>query len=437
MRFQLNYKFRFIAGIIAALASTLACGADASARNLYVSPDGNDGDGTNWKKAWKSFQSINWSSVVPGDQIIVDGGASGVTYTGPFTVPTNFLTIRQSPAANHNGVVTIAAASGTPVQTGVTITGSNVQLIANARSGIKITNFSGENVKVQTNNNTFRNIEFGTVYGFPPYGGGRVGAVVFGGYDNNFVNCRFTNVKAGAVERPVAGQPNATTFRGCIFEGGYGWWGEWGVGILGARPNGTAYQSLIRASKCVFGPVYNKGIDIVQGQATIVDCLFLGANHANVSVEPTDTASKVKVNLTRCTLYEPNLVSNFSQHAMYDRQFSTNGVGTVKVKDCIIYGGAINVPVTQSLDNGGNVQYHVTGNTTTLASSLVNPQYVQESTLWAPVNKDTYRPRAWTVQTYELASGSPATEKGCSITNVGAIVPPYGPNSGLPPMGGP
>jgi hypothetical protein len=435
MRFHFNYKLRFIAVFLVALASTLAFTASASARNLYISPSGNNSDGTTWKKAWQSFTVVPWDQVLPGDQLIVDGGATGITYSGAFTVSNSFVTIRQAPGEGRNGPVTIAGSGLQPVAVGVTITGSNVSMIANQRSGIKVSGFAAECVRVQGHNNSFRNIEFGSVFGFPPYGGGRVGAVTFGGYNNDFVNCRFRDTKNGAVEKPMATVPNLATFRGCIFEGGYGWWGEWGVGIYGARPDGNTYNTQIRANKCIFGPVYNKGVDIVQGNANFNDCLFLGANRANVSVEPTQ-ASTVKVVVNNCTLYEPNY-SGFSQHAMYDRNFSTNGVGSLKVKNSIVYGGAINVPVTQVINAGGNIQYHVTGNTTAVAAALVDPQYVQESTLWTPVNPQTYRPRAWTTQSYALSASSPALGKGCSITDVTAIVPAYGPNSGLPPMGGP
>lgn len=437
MRFHYSFKSKIVTGLLIALASTIAQTSDASAKNLYVSPTGSGADGTNWKKAWKSLTTIDWSKVQPGDQILLDGGTSGITYSGAVTIPKSFIIIRQAPGQGRNGQVTIAGGSTPqgPIPVGVTITGSNVSLIATQRSGIKISSFGAECLRVQSNNNVFRNIEFGSVTGFPPYAQGKVGAVVFGGYNNDFLNCRFRDWSRCAVEKPVTTVPNQTTFRGCIFEGGYGFWGEWGVGIYGARPDGKNYNSQIRAVKCVFGPVFNKGVDIVQGKANFNNCLFLGANKANVSVEPA-AGSNAKVVLNNCTLYEPNY-SGMSSHQMLNRNLSTNGNGTVKLVDCIVYGGAVNVPPTQTINGGGNIQYHVTGNTTAVAAALVDPQYVQESTLWTPVNPQTYRPRAWTVQTYELASGSPAQGKGSPITNVQSIVPAYGPNSGLPPLGGP
>ncbi len=432
---KFKFKSRLIAGLLCAVASTLIVAVDAQARNLYVSPGGDNSSGATWKTAWQSFLSIDWGQVVAGDQIIVDGGATSTTYSGAFTIPVSGIAIKQAGGAGRNGQIIING-SGPPVQTGVNITGSNVQILATRRSGIKVTGFAGECVRVQTNGNVLRNVELGPVYGFPPYGGGRIGALVFGGNNNHFVSCDLRDTSTCAYERPVDGVQNVTVFRDCTFGTlGYGWWQQWGVGIFGARPGASPVDSTIHARSCVFGPMLNKGVDILQGRWALVDDLFLGSNVANISFEPA-AGSTARVNVDNCTIYAPNY-SGPAQYATYFYSISSNGNGTLRVKDSIVYGGSVHVPATQVINAGGNFQYHVTGNTTALAPAIVDPQYVDETVLWRPVNGSTISPRAWTTQSFALGSTSPAIGKGSSITQVSSIVAPYGPDRGFPPLGGP
>jgi hypothetical protein len=442
IRFR-SYKSRFlITSLFCALAWTLSYASEAQARNLFVSQSGDGTTATSWKTAWKSFQTIDWSQVVAGDQIIVDGGAGGVTYKGAFSIPVSGVIIRQSSAAGRNGVVTISGDVAQQVPIGVTISGSNVRLVGNTRGGIKITSFGSELVRVLTNGNVLRNIRIGGVTGFPPYGSGRVGCLVFGGTNNHFVNCDFRDFNKCAVESPVAGVPNVNVFNGCTFGNDfYGWWSEWGTGIYGARPGATAVDSKIYASKCVFGPILNRCVDVVQGKLNVSDSLFLGSNFANLSFEP-PVGSTAVANVTKCTFYEPNFSTPLGQqppsYAMFLYNISTNGNGVLKVKDSIVYGGVVHVPATQSISLGGNFQYHVTGNTTALASAIVNPLFVDENKLWTQIWGKTIIPREWTVQSYALSANSAALGKGSTITSVTSIVPAYGPASqGLPLQGGP
>lgn len=421
---------------LCALMWILSCASQVQARELYVSPSGDGTTAENWKKAWKSFQTIDWSKVVPGDQIIVDGGTAGISYPGAFTIPVSGIVIRQAGGINRRGQVSIVRNGVADGPVGVTVAGSNVHIIGNTRSGIRISSFGAECVRVWTNGNVLRNVQIGAVGGFPPYGQGRVGALTFGGVNNQFINCDFRDFTRCAVERPVAGVANTAVFRSCTFGGdGYGWWGEWGVGIYGARPGATAVDSTIHARKCVFGPILNKGIDVVQGKLNVGESLFLGSNHANFSFEP-PAGSTAKATLNNCTLYEPNF-SGMAQYHMRLHNIATNGNGQLRLKDSIVYGGVVNVPATQVINSGGNFQFHVTGNTTAVAAALVDPQYIAETELWKPVTSSTIVPRNWTTQSYAMNAGSPALGKGSDITLVTDIVPAYGPTRGLPPLGGP
>lgn len=434
-RSKTNRSF-MMTSFLCALMWALCGASQVQARDLYVSPNGDSTTANTWKTAWKSFQEIDWSQVVTGDRIIVDGGTAGITYSGAFTVPVSGIVIQQAGGVNRRGPVSIVG-SGPPVQTGVTISGSNVRIVGNTRGGIKISSFAGECARVLTNGNVFRNVKLGAVTGFPPYGGGRVGALVFGGVNNHFISCDFRDYQRCAVENPVAGAANVTVFRDCTFgSDGYGWWGIWGTGIYGARPGATAIDSTIHASHCVFGPILNKGIDVVQGKLNVADSLFLGSNYANLSFEPADAGATARAVVSNCTFYEPNY-SGYSQYGMLLYNISTNGNGVFRIRDSIVYGGVVHVPATQVINAGNNFQYHVTGNTTAVAAAMVNPLYTAETQLWAPVTAQTISPVVWTTNSYALDPASPAIGKGSSITSVTDIVPAYGPAGHLPPLGGP
>ncbi|HMP52380.1 MAG TPA: hypothetical protein PKD05_12580 [Candidatus Melainabacteria bacterium] len=91
----------------------------------------------------------------------------------------------------------------------------------------------------------------------------------------------------------------------------------------------------------------------------------------------------------------------------------------------------------QNVNGGGNIQYRVTGNTQALAPELVDPQFVNDTQLSAPITATTIRPRTWTEQSYAIKAGSPAENRGSTIVDVTSLVPAYGPTSSLPPLGGP
>ena len=69
-------------------------------------------NGTSWADAWESFSPINWSSVNPGDVVYVSGGTDSTVYYQNLNIrddgsPGNFITIRNSYDAGHNGRVII------------------------------------------------------------------------------------------------------------------------------------------------------------------------------------------------------------------------------------------------------------------------------------------------------------------------------------------
>lgn len=118
------------AGVLAAQSSASA----ASGAVFYVSPSGNDSDGTSWANAWTNTSAINWSEIPSGATIVIDGGSSrcavspydfagtspnpGVTcgqrYSA-FSVRQNDVTIVRSTDAGRDGSVVIDGGRNTPL----------------------------------------------------------------------------------------------------------------------------------------------------------------------------------------------------------------------------------------------------------------------------------------------------------------------------------
>jgi len=83
-----------------------------SAASWYVdNARSSGGNGQSWGGAWKSFSSISWGSINPGDTLYISGGSSGKTYSEGLTVGANGaagapITITGGKDSGHNGLVT-------------------------------------------------------------------------------------------------------------------------------------------------------------------------------------------------------------------------------------------------------------------------------------------------------------------------------------------
>ena len=81
--------------------------------NYYVDKNASgQNNGTSWANAWTSFSAINWNSIQPGDIIYISGGTDSTVYyerlvIGKSGTAGNYITIRNSYEAGHNGKVII------------------------------------------------------------------------------------------------------------------------------------------------------------------------------------------------------------------------------------------------------------------------------------------------------------------------------------------
>ncbi len=431
---------RTIIGLTVALSAHISTIQDVAARNLFVSPSGSGTTGENWSTAWKDPGQIDWTKVASGDHIVIDGGASGITYSTSVTVPVSNIVIRQSNAAGHSGQVILTGyVPSYPLATGVKFSGSNIHLMGVRRSGIKITAYGAEGVNIQTNNNSVRNVEISNLSGFPPYAGGKIGGAVFGGSNNHFINCDFRDCGVAAQEKPVAGVTNSTIFNNCTFgANNYGFFMNCGTGISGSKTAGGP-ASTIYAHKCVFGPYVDYGVDIANGTAHLTNSLFMNARLANIKAAPA-AGSSATVSASNCTIYQTKLQIDPFHPLPYGipaYAVSVNAGSKLRVANSIIFGGFVDVPASQKVNAGGNVQYNVTGNTVALAATMVDPK-LTTSHLYASDPTYGFIPQAYTLFDFTVLPGSPAVGKGSPIGKAADINGPYGPARSLPTaIGGP
>lgn len=106
---------------ILALAIMFAAAGEARATSYYV--DGAapvSGNGTSWDQAWRSFSTIEWGKIAPGDTLYISGGSAGLAYpetlspaiSGAAGQP---ITIKRSSEPGHDGPVTIDGVSSAPL----------------------------------------------------------------------------------------------------------------------------------------------------------------------------------------------------------------------------------------------------------------------------------------------------------------------------------
>lgn len=85
----------------------------AYSTNYYVDKNASgQNNGTSWANAWRSFSVINWSSINPGDVVYISGGTDSTIYferlvVGASGTPGNYVTIRNSYEAGHDGKIII------------------------------------------------------------------------------------------------------------------------------------------------------------------------------------------------------------------------------------------------------------------------------------------------------------------------------------------
>jgi hypothetical protein len=99
------------------------------ASSFYISKSGSNSNGQSWSSAWNEMNQINWTNILPGDTIYVDGGSTEMVYTTPLTIGKSGVSgspicILLSKEADRHGKATIFGGAILPYDNQPTYTGS-------------------------------------------------------------------------------------------------------------------------------------------------------------------------------------------------------------------------------------------------------------------------------------------------------------------------
>ncbi len=92
----------------------------STGRTFYVSTLGSNGTGQSWSTAWNELSQINWSTLLPGDNVVIDGGSASMVYRSTLDIQRSGtaaapIIIRLSTEAGRNGQVNIDGGRTNPL----------------------------------------------------------------------------------------------------------------------------------------------------------------------------------------------------------------------------------------------------------------------------------------------------------------------------------
>lgn len=397
-RFPLSHIAPQILLSVALLFGLSASSAKAS--TYYVSPDGNNTDGLTYQTAFNELDQIKWNSLnsAGGIHLVIDGGVNGLVYFTPLTVPAGAYanSISTSSDAGHSGVVYIDGENSTSTS-GINIIGGvgslrgllgvNNMTVQNwTGSGIRISGSALEVQRVIVESNAV-----GLEVVSPSGSCNSVSFSIFHDNTNNIVNNRILN--------------NLTT---CwIYQ-------DYDISPRACTGLSTS-QGSINASDCVFGPGLVYGVKGRQfALLNLTNCLLLNASGSNVLL----SGSYPTLNMTNCTSFMTKLNSTGGVHSCINSIGALTGPPPfLYISKSIFEGGAVRSPVGE-IAASNDTEYAVTGNTTVLASTQSNPEFISNVAAYP----DNVSFSALTQSNFALQKGSPATGEGSSLTSVSALL---------------
>jgi hypothetical protein len=411
----------------AAMVLAIAAAARVNATNYYVSPSGNNKNGTSYTTAWSSFNKIDWSKFGNGDILLIDGGKSGLTYNQSLVVPANLppnIQILASNDSGHNGKVILDGKNS--INTGIDISSPVCVGATGPALGMLVRNFKATGVQFEQTSGG-ASIWFTEVAN--NYSGVKVSYGSTPGQPISRLNGAYPSSSAAAFLTNLAVHDN-TNYN--VYSGSSSVMvGSWLYGSNYPAPSQTTVGALmdyINAPNspsvygCVFGPGLTDGL--VAGpncsNFNIGDCLFINAANANVYIQSSQNDS---VWLKNCTSFLTKLNAQLLGHYSILDQGTNPPKGSLYVSSSIVYGGIVGIPasvgsvVVPNGYGGPNFQYSVTGNTTALAAQQVNPQFSSN------VASIPYNVTAQALLNYNfgLSPKSPAGGAGAAINSGPAL----------------
>lgn len=384
-------------------------------RTYYVSKNGNNTDGRSWATAWNEMNQIQWSQISPQrhDSLVIDGGARRMIYNTPMKpqLAQSYygpVPVTLSTESGHSGQCVIMPPADSK---GIEINTGGISLNGVKRSGILV---HGAKQGLYVNSNgpmplIVKNIELSNCN----EAGVFVNANIYPSSLNQLiVHDNATNVVLNAV------QYGGPTLNKCwIYNSSYD------VNSDGIRIDGTPYGPPGGAgniTNSILGPGLRDGLKNFSGsRPSLTNCLLINGTQNNVS--------SYSVAMENCTSFMTRLNPQQLAHNCIKLQGLGVPYGQLgsNVKKSIIFGGMVDVPTTIKIPYPPyevpfpitveqNTQYRTTGNTTVLAPTMVNPQFVTPVGLLPP---QTPIKVLMTVD-FSLQPGSPAVGTGTTITSV-------------------
>jgi hypothetical protein len=388
--------------------------SQAQAKTLYVSAEstGTTMNGLSPDTAWHELNQIDWSKVLPGDQVEIGFGIyhTGVKVgaSGTAAAPIRIVTpphsttnarfgervaiygIKQdgSPATEENGI-DFNNRSYVTLEGNVLAGSNDIVIFSFRRNGIVVPALS-------------RGI---TVRGVGSGGHTEAGVLCRGValFDKMAIGDNGINIR---LESRVASA--GATFRNShIVNTNYI---NERDGVLVASVGGSSY-SHNQFNNCVFGPGLNTAIQQSQAysQLSLTNCLF---------INPKTAVIKKSINylnpliMTNITSYLTPLNDEGKAHS-----FLSNAVGGPydRISNSIVYGGAITFPGNRSLGTG-NFQFKTSGNTMVISAGQVDPKFQVDV---EAIGKLTFPNNYIKLLTadFALQSNSPAIGRGSAVTS--------------------
>lgn len=412
-----------------------------SGTTYYVSKNGSNTTGLSWSGAWNELSQIAWSRIHPGDTILLDGGASSMTYTTTLTIGESGtqghpITIARSAEPGHNGTITLFGGNTIPLpycgqkswtppsgtvgdaidmsgQSWITIDGLTWGGIQVHGFTYKTINFSGgenndmlSNLEVHDNGNGLQSggVWYSEFPGIGFYGNsGSVSNLTFNymnvhdnGEDNFQGDLSVNNLTIANswmhYTRTFPGVPSES-YNLCTHNDG--------LQLFGSNSgSGLTFQNDI------FGPGLTNGF-ITQPEednVTIENSLFL------------DPGSNVTVENNAANGWKIDHVTAFAQ----DDNLTLEGGSGHSVSNSVFVGGNILLSGS-SFSASNNCEWNAREGGGTLNAKVANPQFHTGVTSYTSHTNDiTQYPALAFLQTadFSLQSGSPCAGRGAAIASI-------------------
>ncbi len=411
-----------VSGIISALSICSITPAEANSpgppnqpRIYHVSRNGDNTDGLTWATAWNEMDQIRWAEISPQrrDSLVIDGGAKRMVYKKPMIVqitpwysPVN-VTVSTEPS--HNGQAVIAPGNAV---NGIEISGGGFSLSGSKRSGILV--YGAKNgLTVNTSAPypfNIKNLEISHCT--------ESGVTVQPAYYPIPLHQLILHDNAINLVSKQGYTPGGATLNKCwIYNTTYG---NQADGIRCDGSTGGPPMPGITLNNCVLGPGLRDGINnLTSARPTLNNVLLINSVRNNIS--------SYSVSMQKVTSFMTKMNPAENAHRCIKLQSTGmpyNQVSSI-VNNSIIFGGTVEIPTTVQtpyppysqqfpITVDGNTQYRTTGNTTILASEMINPRFQSPVGL---LPNQTPIPILMTLD-FSLRPDSPAAGKGSDVTSI-------------------